>query len=58
MNFLFWTRPAREEIDCAFTLQPLTCCSSHTPPYSAVEKLGNPGWNWQRFFTAVKRAEK
>ncbi|CDO71815.1 GMC oxidoreductase [Trametes cinnabarina] len=38
INFLFWTRPSREEVD-------------------AVEKLGNPGWNWQRFFKAAKRCE-
>ncbi|KAI0695505.1 GMC oxidoreductase [Cerioporus squamosus] len=38
INFLFWTRPGREEVD-------------------AVEKLGNPGWNWQRFFEAAKRCE-
>ena len=37
MNFLFWTRPAREEIDCAVTLQPLTCCSSHTSLLSCGE---------------------
>ncbi|TBU27831.1 GMC oxidoreductase [Dichomitus squalens] len=38
LNFLFWTRPQREEID-------------------AVEALGNPGWNWERYFAAAKRAE-
>ncbi|KAI0788170.1 GMC oxidoreductase [Fomes fomentarius] len=38
MNFLFWTRPQREEID-------------------AIERLGNSGWNWKRFFEASKRTE-
>ncbi|KAH9944955.1 GMC oxidoreductase [Epithele typhae] len=38
MNFLFWTRPQREEVD-------------------AIEKLGNEGWNWERFFEASKRSE-
>ncbi|KAI1783604.1 GMC oxidoreductase, partial [Ganoderma leucocontextum] len=38
INFLFWTRPQREEID-------------------ALEALGNPGWNWERFFAATKRVE-
>ncbi|KAI0709739.1 GMC oxidoreductase [Earliella scabrosa] len=38
MNFLYWTRPQREEIE-------------------AIEKLGNPGWTWDRFFEASKRSE-
>ncbi|RDX42762.1 GMC oxidoreductase [Lentinus brumalis] len=38
INFLFWTRPSREEVD-------------------AVEKVGNPGWNWERFFEAAKKCE-
>ncbi|KAI0761853.1 GMC oxidoreductase [Trametes elegans] len=39
INFLYWTRPQREEIE-------------------ATERLGNAGWNWERFFEASKRAER
>ncbi|KAI0749991.1 GMC oxidoreductase [Daedaleopsis nitida] len=38
MNFLYWTRPQREEIE-------------------SIEKLGNPGWTWERFFEASKKSE-
>ena len=37
MNFLFWTRPAREEIDCAFPLWPLAYRGSHTSLLSCGE---------------------
>lgn len=59
INFLYWTRPQREEIDGEHPsgLSRARSPSHHITRILAIEKLGNKGWNWERFFEASKRAE-
>ena len=56
INFLYWTRPQKEEIDSE---SPFACflLLGIYPNSAAMEQLGNPGWNWERFYKASKRSE-
>ncbi|OCH89327.1 FAD/NAD(P)-binding domain-containing protein [Obba rivulosa] len=45
MNVLLWTRPQREDFD------------GRPTSVSAIEALGNPGWNWEKFYHYSKKSE-
>lgn len=64
MNFLMWTRPQRQDID-GQSLSPISNVialwqafhSTHRS-LAAIEALGNPGWNWERFYEYSKKTER
>ena len=58
INFLFWTRPQKEEIDSErLSLRRTYRRYQCSRMFLAMELLGNPGWNWERFYEASKRSE-
>ena len=64
INFLCWTKPPARDIDGArFWFSDASGAISnqrhlhHSQPYSEIEKLGNPGWNWANFEKYCGRAE-
>ncbi|KAI0929980.1 hypothetical protein AcV5_006805 [Taiwanofungus camphoratus] len=55
MNLLIWSRPQREDFDGMSMFSASNVLYSRS---SAIEKVGNPGWNWERFYEYSKRTER
>lgn|SRR6266851_3838037 len=58
INFYVFTQPPASDIDGmlpltkVYTLLPIVLC------VLAIEKLGNPGWNWETYLRYSRKSER
>ena len=55
INFMVWIKPPAEDIDGLLLLVVRSHCAYYL--ITDIERLGNPGWNWNNFEKYIKRTE-
>ena len=56
INGMVWNKPSKFDID-GMLRTPDVGLLTDANSAIAFERLGNPGWNWERFDAALKRVE-
>lgn len=57
MNLMVWHKPPKEEIDGKST-SAVRYERTFTDGFADIERLGNPGWNWENYQKYSHKVER
>ena len=58
MNFMPWQKPPKEEIDGECILTSTHKWGIENNAFPDLERLGNPGWNWNNYQKYCHKVER